>query len=153
MEKKMQLELILWTITLVVILLVMFPIWSVMGMDFTFHHSNVLAIFIFLTFTRLIFLLRHSYMSRSVALKIFFILVSIPLFILFVTRLNEFQTFIDENGTLALLGTYRPHDDISLARYMRYEYIFFVTASLITIVMMPFRMIISIWRTHNRGTV
>lgn len=152
MNKKIQLELIWWTLTVVVIVLVMFPIWSEVGSDFRYNNSNIMAIFIFMVYTRLIFVLRHTYISNNALMKIIFVILSIPLFVYFMDRINAFQTFVDENGDTALLPTY-DSSVASLTKYIRYEYLFFSVAAIMTVAMMPFRMIISLWRTRNRGTV
>lgn len=149
----MQLEGLWWLLTIIGIVLVMLPVWKEVGVNYNYHRSNILAVFIFITFTRLIFVLRHSYMARNVAMKAIFIVLCIPLFLYFMDRLNDFQTFIDENGYTALLPGSSGEATVNLAKYIRYEYIFFVVGALITVAILPFRMIISLWRTHNRGTV
>ena len=85
-------------------------------------------------------------------MKIVFVLLSIPLFVYFMDRINEFQTFVDENGDTALLPSYDA-TVAGLTKYIRYEYLFFAVAAIMTVAMMPFRMILSLWRTRNRGTV
>ena len=85
-------------------------------------------------------------------MKIFFVILSIPLFVYFMNAINVFQTFVDENGDTALLPAY--DDSVSqLTKYIRYEYLFFSVAAIMTVTMIPFRMILSLWRTRNRGTV
>ncbi len=152
MNKKIQLEIIWWTITALVIVLVMFPIWSEVGTSFRYNNSNIMSIFIFMVYTRLIFVLRHTYISNNAFMKIVFVLLSIPLFVYFMDRINEFQTFVDENGDTALLPSYDA-TVAGLTKYIRYEYLFFAVAAIMTVAMMPFRMILSLWRTRNRGTV
>lgn len=152
MNKKIQLEIIWWIITALVIILVMFPIWSEVGTSFRYNNSNIMSVFIFMVNTRLLFLLRHTYISNNALMKIIFVLLSIPLFVYFMDRINEFQTFVDENGDTALLPTYDA-SVASLTKYIRYEYLFFAVAAIMTVVMIPFRMILSLWRTRNRGTV
>lgn len=152
MNKKLQLEIIWWTITLVVIILVMFPIWSEVGTAFRYNGSNIMSVFIFLVYTRLLFTLRHTYIANSALMKIVFVILSIPLFVYFMERINEFQTFVDENGDTALLPAYN-ESVANLTKYIRYEYLFFAVAAIMTVAMLPFRMILSLWRTRNRGTV
>lgn len=152
MNKKLQLELVWWTLTAVVIVLVMFPIWSEVGTSFRYNNSNIMSIFIFMVYTRMIFVLRHTYISNNALMKIIFVILSIPLFVYFMDRINAFQTFVDENGDTALLPAYDDSVE-SLTKYIRYEYLFFAVAAIMTVAMMPFRMILSLWRTRNRGTV
>jgi hypothetical protein len=143
MDKKIQLEIIWWTITAIVIVLVMFPIWSEVGTDFRYHNSNIMAVFIFMVYSRLLFVLRHTYIAKNSLMKIIFVIMSIPLFIYFMDRIN---------GDTSLLTQYSDRV-ANLTKYIRYEYLFFAVAALITVAMMPFRMILSLWRTRNRGTV
>lgn len=152
MSKKLQLELLWWTITLLVIVLVMFPIWFEVGTLFRYNNSNIMAVFIFMVYTRLLFTLRHTYIANNALMKIIFVLLSIPLFVYFMDRINEFQTFVDENGDTALLPAYDA-GVAKLTKYIRYEYLFFSVAAIMTVTMVPFRMILSLWRTRNRGTV
>jgi len=153
MNKNIQLEFIWWLITAVIIVLVMFPIWSAVGTDFQYHTSNILAIFILVTYTRLIFVLRHSLIARRTGYKALFIILSIPLFVYFTDRLNDFKIFVDDNGYSALLPDQIAVDAVNITQYVRYEYIFFSVAALMVVIMVPFRMLLSIWRTRNRGTV
>jgi len=95
MDKKIQLEIIWWSITAVVIVLVMFPIWTEVGTNFRYNNSNILAIFIFLVYTRLLFVLRHTYIAKNAFMKIFFVILSIPLFVYFMDRINAFHSEID----------------------------------------------------------
>ena len=153
MDKKMQLEILWWMITAIVIVMVMFPIWAAVGTDFQYHTSNILAIFILITYSRLIFVLRHSHMARNTAIKLFFIILSIPLFVYFTDRLNDFKIFVDDNGYSSLLPSQIRETESNITHYIRYEYIFFSVSALIVVIMLPFRMLVSIWRTRNRGTV
>jgi hypothetical protein len=53
---------------------------------------------------------------------------------------------------ISLLGHLHVDDQYALAKYIRYQKIFFGTGAIITLIMLPIRMIISLWRRKNRGT-
>jgi hypothetical protein len=40
-----------------------------------------------------------------------------------------------------------------MTQYIRSEFLFFGVGSVIVSILLPFRMIISVWRTKNKGTV
>ncbi len=153
MSRKVLLEMLWWVITILVVVLVMFPIWKGVGGKFIFQQSNIFTIVIFVTFTRMIFVLRHSLMAKSVIMKLVFMGVCIPIFLYLINRLSVFQRYVDDYGFTKLVPTADSSDAIQLAQYIKYEYTFFVVAAIITSVIIPVRMLVSIWRVRNRGTV
>ncbi len=65
----------------------------------------------------------------------------------------DFRSYLRADG-------FEPHFEhlgmdrmFALARYTRNELLFFTTGSMIALILFPFRMIVSIWRVRNRGTV
>ena len=67
--------------------------------------------------------------------------------------LYDFQRFLDEEGTITLMGNLRSDQQYQLSKYIQYQKLFFGTGAVITLFALPLRMIISIWRRRNRGTV
>lgn len=153
MNKKYQLEILWWLITAVILVLVMMPIWSIAGTNTPFHISNIIAIVVFVSFFRLLFVLRHTLISHHSIGKVLIVILCIPLFVYMMDSLNSFQTFIDERGFQELIPGRDDNKSFEVAKYMRYEYVFFVVAAMISAALVPFRMIISEWRVRNRGTV
>jgi hypothetical protein len=76
-------------------------------------------------------------------------LLPIPLFMYHLDNLYDFQRYVDENGTISFLKGSTDLDDYSFGKYIKYQFIFFCTGALVTIVLMPIRMIVSFWRTTN----
>lgn len=76
---------------------------------------------------------------------------------LLVEALIGFQTFIDENsyeGLLAYSQEKLSNDQqYKIAEYIKKEVLFFGAASIIASLALPFRLVLSLWRGYNRGTI
>ena len=62
----------------------------------------------------------------------------------------DFRRMLDEVGLEPMVKSAHLDTRLSLARYAKYEYLFFSTSAIITIILVPFRMIVSIWRVRNQ---
>jgi len=133
--KKLILELIWLLLTLVVICLVLLPIYTHVGDDYIFYKENIFIIFISVTFIRYIFLTRHHWISESK-----------------IGSFYDFQSFSDEAGLTSLVPDMAYKDQLWICKYIRVEFVFFFAAAFISNFMMPFRMIVSLWREINKGT-
>jgi hypothetical protein len=149
MRTYWKVEILAWLFVLIFCILILGPIYIKSGPNYSFYLQNGLSVFIFLTFTRILFLLAFTPFSRSNIVRFLFIACAIPLFMLQLDNLYDFQRFIDEEGTIAFFkGNYQP-GDYNFGRFIRYQFIFFSVASLVSIAAMPVRMVISFWRTAN----
>ncbi len=148
---SIKLELLWWLITAIIVFAVLYPILSNIS-DYPFTVPNIVAITIFISFARYIFLLKYTFLAKRQYLKIGLIFICLPLFFYLINQLNFFQTYLDEKGIYAMLKEVPYEKQTPLESFIRNEMIFFSVASIITTAMMPFRMIISVWRTHNKGT-
>ncbi len=153
MNKKWSLEIVWWIITLIVVVLVLLPIYTTSGEEYLFYSKNIISIVVFITLSRWLFLLRHTLFGWSRKVKFALIFMMIPLFFLCYSNLFDFQYYIDEYDIMSMLKSVPTKEKPAIARYIKYEYIFFGTGALITIFMIPFRMIMSLWTQTNRGTV
>ncbi len=147
-----KLELVWWVFTIILIIGILFPIVSKID-NYPFLITNILYIVIFVTFTRYIFLLKHTFLSHRQVLKPILIILSIPLFFYLVSELNYFQTYLDEKGIDSFLGEISYENRPRIASFIRNEMILFGVGSIITTVLFPLRMILSLWRWKNRDTV
>ena len=86
-------------------------------------------------------------------MKVIFIFTSIPVTFLLIEGINSFQVYLDEVGINDFLGHLSNDQQQSLGTYIRTEMIFFGTSAVIGSILWPIRLIISIWRVRNRGTV
>ena len=148
-----RLEVIWWLLTFLILGGVLFPIYTKVGNNYPFYLINSVFIITFITITRLIFLLQYSFLANWERLKIGLVLLSPILIFLLVNELNFFQTFIDEKGIGDFLSDKSIHQQEALRKYITSEMLLFGTGSLIAALILPFRLILSVWRGRNRGTV
>lgn len=152
MDKRISLELYWWVFTVVIAIAILFPILNKLP-DYPFLLPNILFVVTFITFTRYIFLLEHTFLAYQQRLKIAIILISVIIVFYLIGEINNFQTFLDEEGPDTLVNHLPSSEQRSIANYIRSEYLFFGIGSVIAAVALPFRLMISIWRNYNRGTV
>ncbi len=151
---KLTLELVWWVATAILAVLVLFPILRVFD-NYPFLFANILFIFIFVTFTRYIFLLKNTFLARLTPVKLLLIAACLPLLFYLIGQVYGFQMFLDEQGSQTLLSLKYLREQVPVTResgllgYIRTEMLFFGVGSVITTIIMPFRMILSIWRTYN----
>ncbi len=153
-ETKLQwrLEALWWIVTIIAIVAILFPIVSKVP-DYRFLVSNVILLLVFITFTRYIFQLKHTFLGTRQKIKAGIMLISLPLTGYIIQSISNFQAFIDENGFAALVKNLTFEEQESLGWYIKTEYLFFGVAALFAVVTLFFRMIISIWRYRNKGTI
>lgn len=149
----LRLEFVWWLITALIIIGVLFPIYSKVGMAYPFYTANILFIITFITFTRSIFLLKYSFLSHWEKIKIALIAVTPLLLFYLINELNYFQTFLDEKGIENFLAKMSIPDRETMRKYITAEMLLFGVGSIITAIILPIRLVISIWRVRNRGTV
>ena len=147
-----QLEVIWWIVTLVIIGAVLFPIRGVLD-QYVFLLSNVIFIVITITLARYIFLLPFTFLAPRQNLKVILVFLCIPLVFFLVQELNNFQTFLDYNGAGAVLGDASLDMSDGIMRYTYNEMLLFAVGSIVSGVVFPFRLLLSVWRGRNRGTV
>ena len=61
----------------------------------------------------------------------------------------EFQKFLEEEGTYALIKPQGTEVSFYIIKWIRSQYIFFAVGAIIVLALVPIRMIISFWRTTN----
>lgn len=147
-----SLEVIWWIVTAVVIGGVLFPLRNYLQ-AYPFLITNIIYIIVFITLTRYTFLLPFTFLAYRQSLKIILVFLCIPLVFLLVQELNTFQTFLDYNGPEALLGETNFEIGDSIVRYTYNEMLLFGVGSIIVGVIFPLRLVLSIWRGRNHGTV
>ncbi|MDF1697704.1 MAG: hypothetical protein P1U56_17795 [Saprospiraceae bacterium] len=153
MKNKIILELVWWIATAVIVILFLLPVMNYIGDKYDFYTPNVFFITLFITLTRYIFLLRHTFFAENKIIKLIFIFLPIPLFFYSVDALFNFQDFVDKGGHIEMLNHLQPDTAMDISKYIKYQFIFFGTGALIVIFLFPIRMIISIWRGINKGTI
>ena len=152
MRQKVIFEVLWWIITLVLVLLVLSPIYLNIKGDFPFYFYNIVCIVIAVTFIRYIFLLKHHYIVSAKWIKVLFIFIPIPIFLVLIDAITIFQSFVDEEGIYSIMKGLPNDLQKGLASYIRSEMIFFWAAAMLSNALLPVRMIISLWREINKGT-
>ncbi len=146
-----RLELLWWLFTAIVLGGVLFPILREIP-DYPFLLINAVFVIIFITFTRYVFLLKHTFIAQNQILKAIIVLVIVPFIFYLVGEINGFQTYFDEIGLENLMVGKSLQKQQSLNSYIRSEMLFFGVGSVIISIILPFRLIISVWRNRNKGT-
>ena len=149
---KLTLELLWWAFTGILILIVLFPIWDE-DIPYPFYGQNSLFIILFVTFSRYIFLLPITFIARLKWVKVAIIAVATIFIFIMSTYLGDFRSFMDEQGLQTLVTHLHVTKQTRLINYIRDEMVFFGVGSIITGILLPIRMIISLWRVRNKGTV
>ncbi len=151
MQKKnlyYVIELLWWAITAVVILAVLWPIWSA-GINWTFQFTNILFIVTLITFGRHIFTLEYSLIGRMQVLKAGIIVAMVPYVFYLVSHLNGFQVYIEEHVWDALTGHLDFASRKPIESYMWNEMLFFGAGSILSAVVLVGRLFRSIWAQYN----
>ena len=147
-----RLEIIWWIFTLVLVAGVLYPILTKV-VDYPFLVINVIFIIVFITFTRYIFLLKYTFLAKLQLVKIAFVLISVPIIFMLIHQINIFQTFLDEYGVEGLVGDLPFGKREPIAKFIRAEMLFFGVGSVISTIILSVRLVVSVWRTRNKGTV
>ncbi|HHH50728.1 MAG TPA: hypothetical protein ENK52_07100 [Saprospiraceae bacterium] len=156
MEKRsvliLKAEITWWLLTATIVFGVLYPISSSLD-NYPFFQVNVIFIIVFITLTRYVFLLKHSFFAHFNFLKIILGIVSVPLIFYLIEHIIDFQIFLDEVGLESFMKYKSLSWRTSMASYIRSEMLLFGVASVIIAIIFPFRMMLSVWRQYNKGTV
>ena len=152
MNKKttlyLRLELIWWVITLIILAGVLFPIYKSEA-NYPFWVSNSIFIIVAITIARYVFLLKYTFLANLQWLKVAVAVLSIPLFIYLLDDFSFFRAIADEIGLEEIFDHLSINGQTNMANYVKSEMLFFGAASIICSVLLPVRMVVSFWRTHN----
>ena len=149
---KIRFELLWWVVTCLVLVAVLLPIYFSTN-DYPFWQTNILFIILFITLTRYIFFLKHTFFARKEYLKVILFFLCFPLLFYLAQELNGFQTFLDERGAEAVIGKPSINGFENLIQFIRSEILLFGVGSIIAAIIFPFRLILSIWRARNSNRV
>ena len=145
-----RLELIWWVFTILLVVGVVYPIVNTLEV-YPFYLINIIYVITFVTLARYTFLLKFTFLPKHQVLKQVFIFSCIPFVFYLVQELNQFQTFLDEEGWDGIVGQLPYGQRNSMINYIRSEMILFGVGSIISAVVFAFRLILSVWRMRNRG--
>jgi hypothetical protein len=153
-KNKLLLELVWWVFTAIFTAMVLYPIWSkVTVYPERINYYNLAYIVTFVTLTRYMFLIKYTFLANSQVAKAIMIVLVLPIIIFSIDGIFSFRQILDNDGYAAICEG-APSDQVNaLGMYYRNEYLFFGVSAVITAIIFPFRMVVSIWRKINRGTV
>lgn len=152
MIQKINFEVLWWVITAVIATLILLPIYLNIGEAYPFYRDNILIIVIAITWTRYIFFMKYHWLTLSNYIKAFFMVLSIPTFLFIIGTFYDFQSFYDDGLFDDVLSVLPYKNQANMLLYIRTEMIFFLAFAFICNFMLPFRMLMSIWRKINKGT-
>lgn len=149
----LRLELLWWGIILLVACIVLAPIIFSIGKHYPFYLINVIYIVTFIMVTRYLFLLPATFLAKRQIGKITIVFLCIPFVFYLIEGIHTFQEYLDYEGILSMVATLPIDQQEGYARYIQSELLLFGVGSVISTCLFPLRLIISVWRQYNRGTV
>ncbi len=148
----LRLELIWWLVTIVILAAVLFPIYN-SNANYPFWIINIVFIVTFITLARYLFLLKHTFLGRLQWAKVIVLFLCIPLIIFLIREIHSFRVYIDEVGLDDIFAHLTLKNQVAMVNYVRSEMLLFGVGAVVTTILIPFRMLISFWRTYNKGTI
>jgi hypothetical protein len=146
----LKLELLWWLLTFLLAVIIMAPIYFYID-DYRFWNLSILFVFVFVTVTRYIFLLKTTFLAKLQILKIALVFVVIPVIFLLIQELNRYQVILDNSEPEYIVGLLPQKTMYAMLQYTRSVMLLFGVGSIIGLVILPFRLIVSVWRYRNLG--
>lgn len=153
MLQKISAEILFFIATIVISIMIIWPVWGEFGEKYQFYVTNAVFIMLFFTFTRYIFLLEYVPFSHNKIIKVILFFACIPLFLYMLDGFYNFQRFLDEVGLQEISQDSISKASESICKYTRYQFLFFAAGGLITMILLPMRIIISLWRQYNTNKI
>jgi hypothetical protein len=150
--KLLAIEGISLLMTAVVVVVVMYPIWTQFP-EYKFNGTNIVYIACFLTFARYTFLLRYSFLAQAQNVKIGFILLTLIIILGLVTQIQDFNVWIDAGDPERLMPLVPVSKRDGLLSYIKSEFLFFAVGAIVASVFLSGRLMQSVWRTRNKEGV
>lgn len=152
LKNKWIAEALWWLFCGIVCLLVLIPIY-LKKIEFPFWGHNIYFIVCFITFVRWLFLWPTTPYAWNQWFKA--IIIFLMIFILFFayTKFQDFKIYMDDIGLQEMVKDLDSELQDGMMKYIRTEVVFFSSASIISGLVIPFKLIWSIWTQHNRNYV
>jgi hypothetical protein len=152
LKSKWIVEILGWSIAIIIAAVLIYLLNSNL-INYKFVKVNFLGIFFFFTFTRYILMLKYTPFSHNAWIKAILLFACIPLFFYFMDGMYEFLRMLDEQGIEPFVNSDNAEFRWNFAKFTKYQFLFFITGTMCMLFMLPVRMIVSIWRVRNKGTV
>jgi hypothetical protein len=147
---SLLLEFIWWLLTAILVIAVLSPIHKAMYV-WPYEIWNIAFIVALVTFTRYIFLLRHTFLASRQVVKIVFLLLMFPAIAVLITGLHSFLQYIEDYTWEPLTGHLPPADKRSVETYIWNEMLFFGSGSILAAPVLAGKLFWSVWQTRNRA--
>ncbi len=146
----LRLELVWWLFTALVLSLVLYPVYTRVP-NYPLYWMNGLYIVTAITLTRYIFLLPYTFLAPRQLLKVAIVLVIIPFIFYLIEGIHNFNEFIDYGDLHALMLPLPANEQEGMVSYVRNEMLWFGMAAVISAIIFPFRLVMSVWSLRNKG--
>jgi len=141
----------LWLVfAALLVAVVLWPLYA-NNVGYEFYFNNILFIVAFILMVRYIFFIKYTFISGKIAVKILIIVLAIIFDIYAYAALNEFIDFYQENGKYFAMEHLPVQKQYDVGDFILKQYIFFGVAALVSGIILPFRMLVSIWHVYNKG--
>lgn len=146
-----KLELWWWIFTIVFVLLVLYPI-ATTTISYPFLWLNIMFIVVFITSIRYTFLLKTTFLPKYQKLKIALFFIGNFFLFAIIEGINNFKSYIDDEGIQNLFdpNMVDPKTLNFMMSYIHSEMLFFGVAAFVACFYFQIRMIVSVWRVHNK---
>lgn len=148
MKYKILAEFLFIILTIFVAWLIMRKVDELLPLN-PFRTVNYFSIIVFLLYTRYIFLLKFTPFSHTAWIKGILMLISIPFLLYLIDSFYDFTKMLNEEGIEFNINSDSKEERVAMAEYTKNEFFFFLVGAIITCIVMPIRMIISIYRVYN----
>ncbi len=150
-------ELLWWVFTFLVAWVVVNPMWMPF-VKYDFIYDCIFNVIIFITFARYVLFLKYTFLAKFQIGKFILIFACIPLGFYTIQEIFAYQDFLDNEGTAEFLDFFRPDIGTNalyeILDYTTQQILFFGVAAAISVIILPFRLLVSFWRVYNNtGTV
>ncbi|MBK9270669.1 MAG: hypothetical protein IPM48_03660 [Saprospiraceae bacterium] len=151
-SQTLRSELSWYFISLLFCVVILFPIYY-FKVEYDFWVGNVIAVFGLSVLLRWIFLWSYTPFAWWLYFKVVLAFLMIPLFFYTIDSFAGFKDFINEVGFPEILQHVEGPDQFALAKYIQNQMTFFSVSFMMCILIIPFKMIWSIWKQLNRNEV
>ena len=148
---RRRLEGIWWVFTLILTIAVMAPIF-INQIPYPFYFQNILMIAVFVTVSRYAFLYKHTWLKDQRWIMRIFIGGSVFLIFVLATSMIDFRNYMDEVGLQEVVKGLSSEKQFKLIKYIQSEVLFFGTGSILGVIALDLRLMISLWRMRNPVT-
>ncbi len=149
--KTKLISALLWLLfTILLISVVLWPIYS-NHIDYLFYFNNILFIVVAVYFFRYIFRIKHTLIANKILIKLIIMPLGIFMAIYTYMAMNDFIDYYQSVGMYKSVEQFNLDKQYFLGEYIQDQYLFFGVAAFVTSVIIPIRMLVSVFRVYNKG--